>query len=263
MKRLEEKGVIFARLEDLEGVESYTAVYNGEVLVQGGSAADLRKSLDGAWAKTGDDLVRELDEMYLQGRSRRRNKNLKRKEEVAKFKHREFATKLSRSELNKIQEHLKELNVDLVIVDPYGDTKVKGYFTNDGKQRILPETASAMALVESYGSAIVLRKEATHYEFFHEYMHIRHSKEIGLEEYRDLRTLRYDVGRLIKEQWVYDKIIEYKAFFNQIELKHSLLYINKVRYQPHGKSPLKFDFDINTIPQTVENLNIEELLSKK
>jgi hypothetical protein len=58
---LEEKGVIFARLEDLEGVESYSAIYKGEVLVQGSSAADLRKSLDGAWAKKGDDLVRELD----------------------------------------------------------------------------------------------------------------------------------------------------------------------------------------------------------
>jgi hypothetical protein len=33
LKRLEEKGVIFARLEDLESVESYSAVYNGEVLV--------------------------------------------------------------------------------------------------------------------------------------------------------------------------------------------------------------------------------------
>jgi hypothetical protein len=33
--------------------------------VQGGSAADLRKSLDGAWSKTGDDLVRELDEMII------------------------------------------------------------------------------------------------------------------------------------------------------------------------------------------------------
>ena len=65
MARLEEKGVIFARLEDLEGVESYSAVYNGEILVQGGSAADLRKSLDGAWAKNGDDLVRELDEVRV------------------------------------------------------------------------------------------------------------------------------------------------------------------------------------------------------
>lgn len=67
MARLEEKGVIFARLEDLEGVESYSAVYNGEILVQGGSAADLRKSLNGAWAKTGDDLVKELDEILEAG----------------------------------------------------------------------------------------------------------------------------------------------------------------------------------------------------
>ena len=52
--RLEEKGVIFAPLEDLDGVESYSAIYKGEVLVQGGSAADLRKSLDGAWNKTRD-----------------------------------------------------------------------------------------------------------------------------------------------------------------------------------------------------------------
>jgi hypothetical protein len=71
---LEEKGVIFARLEDLEGVESYTAVYKGEVLVQGGSAADLRKSLDGAWSKKGDDLVRELDDFVIQAKIDKRAK---------------------------------------------------------------------------------------------------------------------------------------------------------------------------------------------
>lgn len=164
--------------------------------------------------------------------------------------------------MNKIREVLTELDVDLIIVDSYRNIKVKGYYTETGAQRFLKESAAAMALVEPYGSAIVLRKGCTHYEFFHEYMHIRHSREIGIEEYRALRLLKHEGGRLIKEQWVYDKIIEYKTYFNKKELDHSLIYIYKVRGFS-GENPLKFDFDINTIPQTVENLNIDELLSKK
>ncbi len=63
MKRLEEQGVIFVRLVDDAGVESYAAVYKGETIVPPSKAQELRKELRKTWNKTGDDLVRGLDEM--------------------------------------------------------------------------------------------------------------------------------------------------------------------------------------------------------
>jgi hypothetical protein len=38
-------------------------VYKGEVIVPNGSSKELRKSLDSAWAKTGDDLAKELEKL--------------------------------------------------------------------------------------------------------------------------------------------------------------------------------------------------------
>ncbi len=63
MKRLEEQGVIFVRLVDDAGVESYAAVYKGETIVPPSKAQELRKELRKTWNKKGDDLVRELDEI--------------------------------------------------------------------------------------------------------------------------------------------------------------------------------------------------------
>lgn len=63
--RLEEKGVVFVRLVDDAGVERYSVVYKGEVIVPNGSPKELRKSLDGAWNKTGDDLVEELGKLKV------------------------------------------------------------------------------------------------------------------------------------------------------------------------------------------------------
>ncbi len=60
MKRLEEQGVIFVRLVDDAGVESYAAVYKGETIVPPSKAQELRKELRKTWNKKGDDLVREL-----------------------------------------------------------------------------------------------------------------------------------------------------------------------------------------------------------
>jgi hypothetical protein len=260
LARLEEKGVIFARLEDLEGVESYSAVYNGEVLVQSGSAADLRKSLDSAWSKTGDDLVKELDIMFLKKQGKRYN----RKQNKTIPTHREYAKKLSRTELREIREGLNELDVDLEIHSSSGAKVVENYYnTVTGNPVIMKKTAAAMLLIEEEQIKMVLRKGATHYEFFHEYMHFRHSQDISVKEYLALGSGEYSPGRLVKEQWVYDKIIQHREFFNQSELKHALKYINKVRKDPHGKYPLEFDFDIDQIPKTRENINIEELFSKK
>jgi hypothetical protein len=265
LKRLEEKGVIFARLEDLEGVESYTAVYNGEVLVQGGSAADLRKSLDGAWAKTGDDLVQELDMMHLETRNRNRSKRYNRNKKKIHREHRDNSKAISRSELTQIKVYLKELDVSLQIHPANGESVVKDYINSrTNTPGILQDTAAAafLAKLESVGSSImVLRKGATKFEFFHEYMHYRHAEELGIPEYLALGGYNTQ-GRLIKERWVYDKIIENKAYFNKSELIQAFDYINRVRDR-WGKFPLKLEFDINQIPIKKPDINLEELFSKK
>lgn len=62
-KRLEEKGVIFARLEDADGKATYTAIYNGELIVPNGTAQELRDSLKTVWYKEGSKLGKELDRL--------------------------------------------------------------------------------------------------------------------------------------------------------------------------------------------------------
>lgn len=63
LNRLEKEGVLFVRLEDVDGLRTYTAIYNGVAIVPRGSAKELKKSLKGVWNKRGKSLTNELEEI--------------------------------------------------------------------------------------------------------------------------------------------------------------------------------------------------------
>lgn len=65
VERLEREGVVFVRMIDESGVEQYSAVYRGEVLVPNGTAQELKQSLNTVWNKTGDKLLKGLDDLQL------------------------------------------------------------------------------------------------------------------------------------------------------------------------------------------------------
>lgn len=256
--RLQEEGVIFVRMVDEAGTETYSAVYKGETLVAPGSSKQLKSKLNSAWNKTGDDLVKELDIVALR---RKQGKRFNRNQKKAIASHREFTKSLSRTQLDKIKAGLKKLGIDFELHPNYSSKTIKGYFKRNGKPVKMPKGAAAIFIVELEQAKMVLRKGATPYEFFHEYMHFRHSEDIGRVDYLALGG-RNTPGEVIKETLVFNKIVENRQFFNQAELEHALGYINKVR-KKWGKDPLKFDFDISQIPTKRTNINIEELFSKK
>jgi len=125
----------------------------------------------------------------------------------------------------------------------------------------MPEGAAAIFITDGKKMKIVLRQEATVYKFLHEFMYFRHSKTIGLQNYYDLGGYRTP-GEVIKEKWVFDKLIEYKEYLTKDELIHVIDYLNDKPFDRHGINPINFDFDINKIPSIRKEIKIKELLNK-
>ncbi len=106
---------------------------------------------------------------------------------------------------------------------------------------------------------IVLREEATVYEFFHEFMHYRHSQQLGLKQYLSLGG-HGTTGELIKEQWVFDKLIENSKYLTKGEIEHAWKYLNKRVYPKFGKDPIDLPFDNNKVPEIKKDIKLHDIL---
>jgi hypothetical protein len=62
----------------------------------------------------------------------------------------------------------------------------------------------------------------------------------------------------VKEEFVFNKILENKELFTRTELEDALSYINK-EYHMFGKDAIRLDFDINKIPEVRKEVNIEQI----
>lgn len=109
---------------------------------------------------------------------------------------------------------------------------------------------------------IVLRKGATVYEFFHEFMHFRHAKSLGVKKYLALGG-RNTPGEIVKERLVFDKMVEYREFLTKKELIHALDYLNEKVYDKNGINPISFDFDIEKIPEIRKEIKMSTIIKKK
>lgn len=110
---------------------------------------------------------------------------------------------------------------------------------------------------------LVLRENATIYETLHELMHFRHCQSLGIKEYYNLKQLADCT--LIRERYVYEKMIEHMKFLNQKELIHAKDYLNET-ISLHGYGANEFvelPFELKKIPKKRQPVNIDKILNLK
>lgn len=168
----------------------------------------------------------------------------------------------SKSSLNELANYLKKQKVDFEIFPEKGSYEIKDFFGSDGKPAILPNGKQAAYVYTAKEAKFVVRDKATLFETLHEFIHFKHSKSIGLKQYYNLGGAD-TAGELIKEQHVFDRLIEYKDLLTKDELKWSLAYLNKYIYNPRGINPIDFSFDINKIPEVRKEIDIKSIFNLK
>ncbi len=217
-----------------------------EAIKSGGFAKYLRKKfyqlIDESPSQ--EELLAKWDEIAISGRGRRLGQRLK------------------KVDIEYLIKELKKLKVELQLHPLEGSFPIEGFFIREGVPAMMPERAAAIYITDGTKMKIVLREEATVYEFFHEFMHYKHSQVLGLKKYLSLGGYG-TTGEVVKEKWVFDKIVEHKDLMTKTELEHALDYLNDKPYRRHGIDPIDFDFDINKIPEVRKEIGIKEVLNKK
>ena len=175
---------------------------------------------------------------------------------------RRLGQRWSNSSLNQLANYLKKQKVDFEIFPEKGSFEIKDFFDVDGMPAILTNGKQAAFVYTAKEAKFVVRDGATLFETLHEFMHFKHSKKIGLKNYHSLGGAD-TAGELLKEQHVFDKMIEYKDLLTKDELKWSLAYLNKYIYNPRGINPIDFSFDINKIPEVRKEIDIRSIFNLK
>jgi hypothetical protein len=154
---------------------------------------------------------------------------------------RRHGQRLRKNELATITENLKQkFGLDVQVGSESATFDITGFTKGDGTPFQMPDSAQAIFITDGKTSKIVIREGATLYEIYHEFMHFKHSQELGVDQYLKLGG-KGTTGELAKEQYVFDKIVQSKEKFTREELEHALRYINDVRNK-FGKAPLVYDF---------------------
>ncbi|KMQ69924.1 hypothetical protein ACM39_02470 [Chryseobacterium sp. FH2] len=109
---------------------------------------------------------------------------------------------------------------------------------------------------------LILRENATVYEFLHELMHLRDCQNLG-------KSVFLEKDLVNREKYVYDKMVEYSKYLNREELEHAEWYIND-RYDKFGVTdnagnPIKekLPFDLKDIPKKRQGVNINTIMNLK
>lgn len=191
-----------------------------------------------------EELLAQWDEVAVSGRGRR------------------LGQKLRKADIEYLIKELKKLKVELELHPLEGSLPIEGFFVREGVPAIMPEGAAAIFITDGAKMKIVLREEATIYEFFHEFMHYKHSQVLGLKKYLSLGG-HGTAGELIKEQYVFDKLIENYKYLTKGEVEHAWKYLNKRVYGKFGKDSIDLPFDISKIPDVKKEIKLHDILKIK
>ena len=206
---MEEQGVIFVRLVDDAGVESYAAVYKGETIVPPSKAQELRKELRKTWNKTGDDLVRELDEI-LELERRIINEW-------------DDALLLSERSLKKRVKNLtykyKNFKLEVIFIDETTNPK-----------KLIDWNARNVLGSFNPGSPpkLNLRRQVTELTLQHEIWHLEDLKKLGKTKY-------YETPNWKHEESVWEKVWETRDKWTEKELVDSYRYYKNTAKKETGK----------------------------
>ena len=175
---------------------------------------------------------------------------------------RRLGQKFLKNDLIAIENFLKKLDCELELYPAKGSFEIEGFFVGNREKAIFHEKAQAVFITDGKKTKLILREKATTYEFFHEYMHLKQAKSISLQKYYKLGG-RNTAGEIVKEEYVFNKVIENKDLFTRDELKDALDYLNGQTYRKNGIDPINFNFDIEKIPIVRKEINIKTILNKK
>lgn len=129
------------------------------------------------------------------------------------------------ADLEKIRNFLSKQHVDLQIGAAKGNFTVEGFLTKSGTPvEMLPHNA-AMFITDGKIMKMILRENATVYEFLHEFMHFRHCRSLGVKKYFELGKDIVE-GTIVRERYVFDKMVEHFKYLNRKELFHAEEYMN-------------------------------------
>lgn len=197
-------------------------------------------------APSQEELLAQWDEVAVSGRGRR------------------LGQRLRKVDIEYLIKELKKLKVELELHPLEGSLPIEGFFVREGAPAMMPEGAAAIFITDGTKMKIVLREEATVYEFFHEFMHYKHSQILGLKNYLSLGG-RGTLGELEKEQMVFEMLMKNKEYLTKNEIVHAIDYMNNpnprfgVRAR-FGKPPISIDFDIDKIPKVRKEIKVKDIL---
>jgi hypothetical protein len=66
---------------------------------------------------------------------------------------------------------------------------------------------------------------------------------------------------LVKELFVFEKLIQNKNLLTRLEIEHSLWYINERILNRFGKDPILLNFNISDIPKVRQEIKIDSILN--
>lgn len=146
-----------------------------------------------------------LDELGWEGKSASKR---------GKFLGREF---MNNRQMKALEKYIAEVLGDVGVVMRKGEDKFL-------------DASGAQAGFSPISRELFFRKKFTFYEAFHEIQHALEFKLLGKEAYLEgaTGTLAQKFTRTYKrEKWVYDKIMEKKHLFNDLELENAEWVLNK------------------------------------
>ena len=203
-------------------------------------------------------------EKRLKKREERRAKRRERRNNPASLLDRGkyLGQSLSLDDLFKIEDYLQKIKVSFQLGEGKGAFKVHGYFTKSGNPVMMEAHNAAMFITDGKNMKLILRENATVYEFLHELMHLRDCQNIGKSAFIETSLVK-------REKYVYDKMVEYQKYLNREELKHAEDYINQ-KYYDFGVTdnlgnPIKekLPFDLKDIPKKRQGVNISTIMNLK
>lgn len=174
---------------------------------------------------------------------------------------------LEAADIDAVKNYLKKYNVDIQIGSGTGAFEVAGYFAKNGDVLKMPDSAAAMFITDGKNWKLVLRESATTYELLHEMMHFRQCKSIGKMKYLKYTASTPMERTILRERYVFDKMMQHRKYINREELEHAKRYMNRVYKdgELYGLSPnnVDFDFIISSIPKKRQPVSIDKILKLK
>lgn len=254
MHRLANEGVLLIQGKLLGKTKtSYFLNYKG-VMIAKGEMGEISKEIQYILTNGKISFKKYLDELYYRLKPARGGGN-------AIIRGRGFGQELEAFHFRDIEKFLSKYHCDFQIGPESGPFIVDGYKTKSGYPVVLETMSKAYFITDGRKWKLVLREKATVGDLLHELMHFRHCKSLGKKRYLKLGGTSKVERLLIRERYVFDKMVEYERYLTRKEMENAVDYMNYLYYL-HGKETV-VQFNISTMPNKRPQVSINKILNLK